>query len=266
MKKTFALFLAAASVALAAPQPYYTVDNSNGEAAESHSFGSIGSNGISVAVKMDAQKFLNIGSVTKLFSVGNANDSLTAGSEYDSYYLGINTGFSDASGVNYNQPCVQLFTDSGNLQEAAYVTLMFAYRKDGATGKKQTGTDAEGNPIYETVVISDSAVFYLSVWDSEGNIMNDIQCGIDGITGLPKYGMESFTLFNINPDYITYAEVYDAEVTNAEGVEIFNRMINGEDESDSPGDGSTDTTVPEPATATLSLLALAALAARRRRK
>ena len=264
MKKTFSILLMAASVAMAAPQAYYTVDNSTGLAAESHSFGSIGSNGISVAVKMDAQKFLNIGSVTKLFVIGNENYSITTGSEFDDYYPGINTGFSDDYGVNYNQPCVQLFTDSGNLQDAAYVTLMFAYRKDGATRLKQTGTDAEGNPIYETVVISDSAVFYLSVWDSEGNIMNDIQCGIDGVTGLPKYGMESFTLFNINSDYITYAEVYDTEVTDAEGAEIFNRMINGEDESDSSGDA--DTTVPEPATATLSLLALAALAARRRRK
>lgn len=266
MKKTFSILLMAASVAMAAPQAYYTVDNSNGLAAESHNLGNIGSNGISVAVKIDAQKFLGIGRVTtQLFSVGNANDSLTAVSEFDDYYPGINTGFSAAfGGVNYDQPCAQLFTDKGNLQDAAYVTLMFAYRKDGATGKKQTGTDAEGNPIYETVVISDSAVFYLSVWDSEGNIINDIQCGIDGFTELPLYGIESFTLFNINSDYITYAEVYDTEVTDAEGAEIFNRMINGEDESDSSGDA--DTTVPEPATATLSLLALAALAARRRRK
>lgn len=254
MKKTFSILLMAASVALAAPQPYYTVDNSNGEAAESHNLGNIGSNGISVAVKMDAQKLkTNDGIAVPIFSLGNSSDSITIGTMFDSWYEEIDAGFMDGGKLNFSNTYAAIYLDS-SYDNAAYVTLMFAYRKDGKIVEKKDGT----------VEVSDSAIFYFSVWDTAGNIMGEVNwlalAGREDVL----YGIESFTLFNVYSDEISYAEVYDTEVTDAEGVEIFNRMINGEDESDSSGDA--DTTVPEPATATLSLLALAALAARRRRK
>ena len=263
MKSTIAALLFACGCVFATPEADYIVDNSLGDAASSHNLSNIGSNGISVAVKMDAQKLkTNDRIAIPLFSVGNSSDSLAVGMMYDSSYAEIDAGFLNGDSLSFSTPYALIYLDDA-YNNAAHVTLMFAYRKDGSTAQKQVGTDAEGNPIYETVVESDSAVLYFSVWDDRGNLMTDVYCGIGGREGL-KNRIDSFTLFNIDPDYITYAEVYDEEVTNEEGVAIFNRMINGEEES-APSDGATGT-VPEPTTATLSLLALAGLAARRRRK
>ncbi len=234
MKKNIIILLCAGSSAFAATQPVYSIDNSNNTASSTHSFEAVDSANINIALKLDGQKFVNIGyDSTLLFNVGNGSESITIGSQFDLYYPGVNTGLLKGSDVDYNSLCLQLYTDSGRLTEVAYVTLMFTYQKDGL----KQGYDGLG--------------YYLAAWDKDGNLMEDIVSGLDGMSWNPvSYNIDNFTMLNINTDLIISANVYDAEFDSKEGMKIFNQMVNN---------------IPEPTTATLSLLALAGLAARRRR-
>lgn len=235
MKKTLSLILLSAGMAMADPTPAYSVDKNNISQTQ-HAIGNLGSEGITVAIMMEASKFCNISeSVVNLFTIGNETESFTIGAQFDSYYPGINTGLTDADGVDYNQPCAQLFTDTPQADGLEYITLIFSYKVRDP--EKQNSAD--------------SIIFSLFGWDNNG-VRVELDCGVDGFHGAPIYNRTSFTMLALNQEYVTSAEVYNEEVLNGTGT-ISQNLVH------------KTLGIPEPTTATLSLLALAALAARRRR-
>lgn len=244
MKKTIALLLAMAGMAMGAQPLILTWDKGEATPAEGTKFEYEGlSNSVTIVAELNWSVLLGASQTngTPIFTVNDGN--------------GKNHGmdiYVDAKGKYFDQ-----WINNKDIYGNGAITLAYA----GYKAKDFSGVT--------------NAIFFYTTYDMGGNytafetriclsydngVSFTLEPTLEGIApkGYADGGFDTIASFTYNETYVNKMDVYNTYLMGDEYSDAINRIM-----------GVTlpeDNTIPEPTTATLSLLALAGLAARRRRK
>lgn len=192
-----------------------------------------------VAVTLNLNKVLGVGSNTPIFTIQGTNSRNSSGNSYCG--VGIEL---------YNN---ELYLDAWNTVEKydnMHITLADTAIKEAACGV--VVFTIKQNDESKKSVLSE----LLFLYDKEGKLINDKAYPGMGSLTMTTY-FADFDQVNITSDLVYAAEVYGTVFEGEQ--QVYNL-------AESMMKGYLGESIPEPTTTTLSLLALAGLAARRHRK
>ena len=243
MKKTLTLLFAAASMAMAA-EPVLTLSNIEGSGMLNYEFSGLEASGktpinnnTTVAITLNVSA-MTVGGV-ELFSLqGLSSYGVDGQSEGQGYKQGAQwtsklklvAGATKSLGDLRQNNLTGISDADINWTSVTAASFVFVTNENAT------------NDIYEG---------YLFLLDSNGEVTTYTSEDIPAQRG---YNAGEFTSININADYVTSAQVFATNLSEADALILGKAML-----------PEVDSNIPEPTTATLSLLALAGLAARRRR-
>lgn len=245
MKKTIALLLAAASMAMGATKVDLTEKWADNTAKISTETFTNGAATVIFTLNLDALKkwSASTGNIQLGYLSGvNSSDSSKMshmGVALSSKYNEISTWKNNGNFESYHQKvCSMPLPSDIDGKNYSYATVFFTLE----TNKNNTLISA-----------------YLYLLDEELGEVIDFTTGLNKTLTSTMMDGQKYTDFTINPEYVNMDQValYNGKIeTETEKTEAIKALFQS----------SPNPTIPEPTTATLSLLALAGLAARRRRR